>query len=73
VTECVDEDGSLGQEAGAQGVLCQPEWHRGLAGIPELAAALRQCNEIVERLIPSSGSCEAEGWRVNKVRRLRLS
>jgi len=30
VTECVDEDGSLGQEAGAQGVLCQPECHRGL-------------------------------------------
>jgi len=47
VTECVDEVGSLGQEAGAQGVLWRPELHRGLAGIPELAAALRQRNEIV--------------------------
>jgi len=53
--------GILGQEAGAQGVLYHPNDIEVGRHYLKSAAALRQRDKNVERLIPSSGSCEAEG------------
>jgi hypothetical protein len=52
--------GAWGRRTAPRGFCVDPN-DAGVAGIPQFVAVLRQRNEFVERLIPSSGSCEAEG------------